>query len=157
MAKLQKSLRYSGCTTRRSATLCWVSEAPRKAAVAHFELLTGRDCLRSYLYRIGISASADYTLCHSDFDVGGTTFHSVRTRRITCVTDFNTWLVTLAAAPLGLDSNPGEDTDVCKCILPLQQGSTLNSRQAASLLVRLMDGEDRWEAPDHSQGVLPQN
>ncbi|GFY20111.1 uncharacterized protein TNCV_2148041 [Trichonephila clavipes] len=34
---------------------------------------------------------------------------------------------------------------------------TLNSRRAASPLVRLMEGEERWETPDHLQGVLPQN
>ncbi|GFW18384.1 hypothetical protein TNCV_1184121 [Trichonephila clavipes] len=28
-------------------------------------------------------------------------------------------------------------------------GSTLNSRQAASPLVRLVEGEEWWEAPDH--------
>ncbi|GFV91745.1 hypothetical protein TNCV_4763101 [Trichonephila clavipes] len=33
----------------------------------------------------------------------------------------------------------------------------LNSRRAASPLVRLVEGEERWEAPDHSQGVLLQN
>ncbi|GFU86666.1 uncharacterized protein TNCV_2880861 [Trichonephila clavipes] len=31
----------------------------------------------------------------------------------------------------------------------------LNSRRAASPIVRLV--EERWEASDHSQGVLPQN
>ncbi|GFV73763.1 uncharacterized protein TNCV_3549121 [Trichonephila clavipes] len=34
---------------------------------------------------------------------------------------------------------------------------TLNSRRAASPRVRLVGGEERWEAPDHSQCVLPQN
>ncbi|GFU14229.1 hypothetical protein TNCV_3579061 [Trichonephila clavipes] len=29
--------------------------------------------------------------------------------------------------------------------------------RAASPLVRLMEGEARWEAPDHPQGVFPQN
>ncbi|GFS81443.1 hypothetical protein TNCV_895871 [Trichonephila clavipes] len=27
----------------------------------------------------------------------------------------------------------------------------------ASLLVRLVEGEERWETPDHPQGVLPHN
>ncbi|GFW82381.1 uncharacterized protein TNCV_3818611 [Trichonephila clavipes] len=67
------------------------------------------------------------------------------------------WLATLTAVPLGLGSNPGEDMDVCKCIVPSRHGGTLNSRRAASPLVRLVEGEERWEAPDHSQGVLPQN
>ncbi|GFY17128.1 uncharacterized protein TNCV_1089041 [Trichonephila clavipes] len=54
-----------------------------------------------------------------------------------------------SAVPLGLDSNPGEDMDVCR--------GTLNNRGAASPLVRLVEGEERWEAPDHPQGILPQN
>ncbi|GFV01830.1 uncharacterized protein TNCV_2550841 [Trichonephila clavipes] len=59
--------------------------------------------------------------------------------------------------PLGLGSNPGEDINVCKCIVPLRHGGTLNSRQAASLLVWLVEGGERWEAPDHPQGVHPLN
>ncbi|GFT28732.1 uncharacterized protein TNCV_3584671 [Trichonephila clavipes] len=51
----------------------------------------------------------------------------------------------------GLGSNPGEDMDVCKCIVPLRHGGTLNSRRAASPLVWLMEGVVRWEAPDHPQ------
>ncbi|GFW37046.1 uncharacterized protein TNCV_5019441 [Trichonephila clavipes] len=34
---------------------------------------------------------------------------------------------------------------------------TLNSRRAASPLARLVEGEERWEAPDYPQSVLPQN
>ncbi|GFU97072.1 hypothetical protein TNCV_3347181 [Trichonephila clavipes] len=34
-------------------------------------------------------------------------------------------------------------------IVPLQHGGTLNSHRAASPLVRLVEGEERWEAPDH--------
>ncbi|GFW55904.1 cullin-4A [Trichonephila clavipes] len=58
---------------------------------------------------------------------------------------------------VGLGSNPGEDMDVCKCIVPLRHGGTLNSRRAASPLVRLGEAEERWEAPDPFHGVLPQN
>ncbi|GFS57192.1 uncharacterized protein TNCV_491141 [Trichonephila clavipes] len=47
--------------------------------------------------------------------------------------------------------------DVCKCIVPLQHGSTLNSCRAASLLVWLVEGEKRWEAPDQPHGFLPLN
>ncbi|GFY00741.1 uncharacterized protein TNCV_2141331 [Trichonephila clavipes] len=36
-------------------------------------------------------------------------------------------------------------------------GSTLNSRRAASPLVWLVEGEERWEASDHPQGFLPLN
>ncbi|GFW42287.1 retrovirus-related Pol polyprotein from transposon TNT 1-94 [Trichonephila clavipes] len=41
--------------------------------------------------------------------------------------------------------------------VPLRHGVTLNSHRAASLLVRLVEGEERWETPDHPQGVLPHN
>ncbi|GFW62845.1 uncharacterized protein TNCV_4451941 [Trichonephila clavipes] len=41
--------------------------------------------------------------------------------------------------------------DVCKCIVPLRHGCTLNSRRAASPLVWLVEEEERWEAPDHPQ------
>ncbi|GFV46917.1 uncharacterized protein TNCV_1270351 [Trichonephila clavipes] len=34
---------------------------------------------------------------------------------------------------------------------------TLKSLRAASPLVRLGQGKESWEAPDHTQGVLPQN
>ncbi|GFV35228.1 uncharacterized protein TNCV_620241 [Trichonephila clavipes] len=61
----------------------------------------------------------------------------------------------LTAVPLDLGSNPGEDMDVCKCIVPSCLMDTLNSRRAASPLVRLVEGKERWEIPDHSQGVLP--
>ncbi|GFU92876.1 transposable element Tcb1 transposase [Trichonephila clavipes] len=47
--------------------------------------------------------------------------------------------------------------DVCKCIGPLRHGGTLNSHRAASLHVRLVEREERWEAPGHPQGFLPLN
>ncbi|GFW58718.1 uncharacterized protein TNCV_379011 [Trichonephila clavipes] len=47
------------------------------------------------------------------------------------------WLATLTAVLQGLCLNPGEDMDVFKCIVPLQHEGTLNSRQAASPLVKL--------------------
>ncbi|GFX46411.1 uncharacterized protein TNCV_238731 [Trichonephila clavipes] len=56
----------------------------------------------------------------------------------------------------GLGSNPGEDTNVCKC-MPLRHGGTLNTHQAAILLVKLGEGEERWEASDHPQSILPLN
>ncbi|GFX99836.1 hypothetical protein TNCV_258741 [Trichonephila clavipes] len=36
-------------------------------------------------------------------------------------------------------------------------GGTLNSRRAASPLVWLVEGEERWEVPGHPQGFLPLN
>ncbi|GFW54395.1 hypothetical protein TNCV_3703551 [Trichonephila clavipes] len=45
--------------------------------------------------------------------------------------------------------------DVCKRIAPLRQGCTLNSRRAASPLMWLVVGEERWEAPYSSQGCSP--
>ncbi|GFX59639.1 uncharacterized protein TNCV_3754041 [Trichonephila clavipes] len=47
--------------------------------------------------------------------------------------------------------------DVCKCIVPALYGGTLNSRRAASPLVRLVEGKERWEASDHPQRVLTLN
>ncbi|GFX63526.1 uncharacterized protein TNCV_105331 [Trichonephila clavipes] len=53
--------------------------------------------------------------------------------------------------------------DVCKCVVPSRHGDTLNSRRATSPLVRVVKGEERWEAylplisDDHSQDVLSQN
>ncbi|GFX37641.1 uncharacterized protein TNCV_3201641 [Trichonephila clavipes] len=47
--------------------------------------------------------------------------------------------------------------DVCKCIVPSRHGGTLNSHRATSPLVRLVEREERWEDPDHPQGILPQN
>ncbi|GFW62819.1 putative isl2eu-2 adi [Trichonephila clavipes] len=44
-----------------------------------------------------------------------------------------------SAVPLGLGLNPGEDTDVCKCIVPSRLGGTLNSRRVANPLVRLVE------------------
>ncbi|GFW21201.1 uncharacterized protein TNCV_1948251 [Trichonephila clavipes] len=62
--------------------------------------------------------------------------------------------MTLTAVPLGLGSNPGEDMGVCKCIVPARHGGTLNSRRAASPLVRLVEGEERWEATDLTTRVF---
>ncbi|GFS83938.1 uncharacterized protein TNCV_2363681 [Trichonephila clavipes] len=47
--------------------------------------------------------------------------------------------------------------DVCKCLVPAWHGGTLNSRRAASPLVRLVEGEERWVASYHPQSVLPLN
>ncbi|GFW09769.1 uncharacterized protein TNCV_868311 [Trichonephila clavipes] len=58
---------------------------------------------------------------------------------------------------MGLASNPGEEMDVCNCMVHLRHGGILNSRQAASPLVRLVEGEERCEASDHPQSVLPLN
>ncbi|GFX14908.1 hypothetical protein TNCV_1486501 [Trichonephila clavipes] len=41
--------------------------------------------------------------------------------------------------------------------LSSRQRGTSNSRRAATYLVRSGEGVERWEAPYHSQGVLPQN
>ncbi|GFY17426.1 hypothetical protein TNCV_658391 [Trichonephila clavipes] len=38
---------------------------------------------------------------------------------------------------------------VCKCIVPSRQGGTLNSRRVSSLLVRLVEREEKWKASDH--------
>ncbi|GFU22964.1 uncharacterized protein TNCV_3946431 [Trichonephila clavipes] len=36
-------------------------------------------------------------------------------------------------------------------------GGTLNSHRAARTLVRLVEGEERWESSDHPQSVFPLN
>ncbi|GFV19774.1 transposase domain containing protein [Trichonephila clavipes] len=59
--------------------------------------------------------------------------------------------------PKRLGLNPREDMVVCKCIVTLRHGGTLNSHRAASHLVWLVEGEERWEAPDHPQGFIPLN
>ncbi|GFV20587.1 hypothetical protein TNCV_776331 [Trichonephila clavipes] len=41
---------------------------------------------------------------------------------------------------------------VCKCIVPLRHGGTLNNCRAASPLVRLVEGKDRCEASVHPLG-----
>ncbi|GFW30575.1 uncharacterized protein TNCV_455131 [Trichonephila clavipes] len=43
--------------------------------------------------------------------------------------------------------------NVSKCIVPLRHGSFLNNRRTASPLLRLVEEEKRWEAPDHPYGV----
>ncbi|GFT75762.1 hypothetical protein TNCV_3125551 [Trichonephila clavipes] len=53
--------------------LSWVLEVPRKSAVAHSRLLIGHDCLRSHLYRIGITDSLNCILC--DYGQPFTTEH----------------------------------------------------------------------------------
>ncbi|GFT52397.1 uncharacterized protein TNCV_502271 [Trichonephila clavipes] len=47
--------------------------------------------------------------------------------------------------------------DVCKCLVPSRHGGTRNSRRVASLLVRMVEAEERREATDHPQCVLTQN
>ncbi|GFU01968.1 uncharacterized protein TNCV_1524531 [Trichonephila clavipes] len=45
---------------------------------------------------------------------------------------------------------------VCKCNLH-GIGDSLNSRRGASPLLKWVEGKERWEAPDHPQGIFPQN
>ncbi|GFW72974.1 hypothetical protein TNCV_830971 [Trichonephila clavipes] len=45
-----------------------------------------------------------------------------------------------------MGSNSGEGMDTCKCIVPSWHGGTVNSRRAASPLVRWVEVEERWEA-----------
>ncbi|GFV97033.1 uncharacterized protein TNCV_3526191 [Trichonephila clavipes] len=56
----------------------------------------------------------------------------------------------------GSGSNPEEGMDVCKWKVPLRHWGTLKGHRAASPLVRLVEGKERWETPA-PQGVLPQN
>ncbi|GFX61520.1 hypothetical protein TNCV_2744951 [Trichonephila clavipes] len=64
-----------------------------------------------------------------------------------------------------MGSKPGEDMDVCKCVVTFRHGCTLNSRRAASPLVWLVEGEERCNGPVftcvddniHHQTVNPTN
>ncbi|GFW15057.1 uncharacterized protein TNCV_983491 [Trichonephila clavipes] len=47
--------------------------------------------------------------------------------------------------------------DVCKYIVPVRHGGTLNSRRAANAFVKLVEEEERWDASDRPQSVLPLN
>ncbi|GFX28295.1 hypothetical protein TNCV_1125491 [Trichonephila clavipes] len=44
--------------------------------------------------------------------------------------------------------------DVCKCIVPTCHGGTLNSRRAASPLVRFVEGEESGKGPLTPAGLL---
>ncbi|GFX15775.1 hypothetical protein TNCV_1060971 [Trichonephila clavipes] len=63
--------------------------------------------------------------------------------------------MTLTTVPYGLCSNLREGMDVFECIVPVWHGCILNSHRAASLHVRLVEGEKGCEASDNSQ--VPQN
>ncbi|GFU04732.1 hypothetical protein TNCV_4377621 [Trichonephila clavipes] len=60
------------------------------------------------------------------------------------------WLATLTAVPYGLGSNPGEDMDVCKCIVPLRHG--LDSGRAKE---EVGGRGERWKAPDPPSRCSP--
>ncbi|GFV04091.1 uncharacterized protein TNCV_917131 [Trichonephila clavipes] len=62
----------------------------------------------------------------------------------------------LTAVPWGQGSNPGEDMDICKCVVPLRHGGTLNSRRVASPLVWLVEevgGSDHPQVSSLKIGV----
>ncbi|GFU68829.1 uncharacterized protein TNCV_1548131 [Trichonephila clavipes] len=46
--------------------------------------------------------------------------------------------------------------DICQCIVSSQHRA-LNSHRAASSLVRLVEGEEMLNSPDHPQSILTQN
>ncbi|GFV42055.1 hypothetical protein TNCV_1569221 [Trichonephila clavipes] len=41
--------------------------------------------------------------------------------------------------------------------MPLRHGGTLNSHRPTRSLAWLVEGQERWEAPAHPQGILPLN
>ncbi|GFV82355.1 uncharacterized protein TNCV_3443451 [Trichonephila clavipes] len=47
--------------------------------------------------------------------------------------------------------------DICKCIVISRNEVTLNSRRAASPLVRLVEEQERWRTSYYPQGVILQN
>ncbi|GFV02445.1 hypothetical protein TNCV_1023731 [Trichonephila clavipes] len=60
----------------------------------------------------------------------------------------------LTAEPLGLGSNPGQDMDICKCIVPSRHGGTLNSCRAASRFLGVGGRGREVASPDHPQDNL---
>ncbi|GFU26978.1 hypothetical protein TNCV_1151501 [Trichonephila clavipes] len=58
---------------------------------------------------------------------------------------------------VNIQSNTREGMNVCKGIGYLLHAGTIISRQRTSPLVRLFDGEARWEAPDPLLRVSPLN
>ncbi|GFV66965.1 hypothetical protein TNCV_1264511 [Trichonephila clavipes] len=58
----------------------------------------------------------------------------------------------MTAVPYVLGLNPGDGTDAYKYLVPLRQRATLKkSHRATSPLVRLVEREEKWEAPAHPQ------
>ncbi|GFV93772.1 uncharacterized protein TNCV_366721 [Trichonephila clavipes] len=62
----------------------------------------------------------------------------------------------MACVPRGKRSNSQWHSTPLDSV-PLRHEGTLNSRRAASLLVWLVEWEERWETPDHPKGFLPLN
>ncbi|GFX36855.1 hypothetical protein TNCV_4000171 [Trichonephila clavipes] len=58
---------------------------------------------------------------------------------------------------MGLGSNHGKGRDVGKCVVPLGYEGTLNSRETASPLMSLVEGEESWKAFDNLQDIFPRN
>ncbi|GFY17813.1 uncharacterized protein TNCV_1075481 [Trichonephila clavipes] len=43
----------------------------------------------------------------------------------------------------------GEDMDVCKCVVSSRHGGTVKRSRVAISIVKLVEGEERWEVRDH--------
>ncbi|GFV72520.1 hypothetical protein TNCV_2763841 [Trichonephila clavipes] len=69
--------------------------------------------------------------------------------RLTTLTD----LTCISPRYTGQGLNPGEGMDVCKCIVPVRHGGTRNIHPAASPLVRLVEGEERFPCLNWGGGV----
>ncbi|GFW97758.1 hypothetical protein TNCV_1425211 [Trichonephila clavipes] len=76
-------------------------------------------------------------------------------RNSSCQGDSRLSLAVALDTTQGLGLNPREDIDVYKYIVPSRHAGTLNSHRAASPLVRLVAGDERWEAPDPPPGCPP--
>ncbi|GFW75775.1 hypothetical protein TNCV_4429581 [Trichonephila clavipes] len=57
----------------------------------------------------------------------------------------------------GLERRTPDRMAGVRCPMPPNTLRLHTNRRAENPLVRLVEGEERWEAPDHLQGVLPQN
>ncbi|GFX03702.1 transposable element Tc3 transposase [Trichonephila clavipes] len=65
------------------------------------------------------------------------------------------YFATLTAVPHGLGSNPGEDMDICKCIVLLRHEGTLNNRRAASPLLRLVEEKESTGLAIYTSSYTP--
>ncbi|GFW80674.1 retrovirus-related Pol polyprotein from transposon RE1 [Trichonephila clavipes] len=120
--------------------------------------LRGADVELGLLVELGLELMARQPRVYDQDPLGycGLNCTYALVRRIKVEDDF-VFSATPTAVLLDLGPNPTEYMDVCKCIVPSQDGCTLNSRRDASPPVRLGKGQERWEVDDHPQDVIPLN
>ncbi|GFU02425.1 transposable element Tc1 transposase [Trichonephila clavipes] len=128
-------------------TIPWLAISPDHSPIEHVWDIMGRrlhlpgnvNDLAQQLEKIGQEISQETIRV---------LYHSMSRRVATCIQARGA-STPYGARYFGLGSNSGEDIGVCKCIVPSRHGGSLNSRRAASPLVRLVEEKERWEAPGH--------